>query len=220
MVCGLARWSMSQICPGVNPQEPLELSQEPESRAHISIQCPGLSEVSFWGLVSKLCSQSQQFLSQISNSALVTPKLGELEEDKKHICKGRITSSPNEIHVSSVVLGKLTVAMQEGGFFSVLLFCVSTLMKGSLSPRNFRVIFCRELVWRLLCCEVNTVHPMPAYSSCQQPLRPDVLSVFWMRMCLVDPFPCPVLCPLISEDAFWWETLSLLYSDGFEFYEH
>lgn len=119
-----------------------------------------------------------------------------------------------------MVLGKLNVATREGGFFSVLLFRVSALVKGSLYSRNVRVRFCRERVWRLLCCEVSVVHPMPAYSSCQQPLIPDVLSVFWMRGWVVDPFPCPISCPFISEDAFWWETVSLFYSDGFEFYEH
>lgn len=33
VVCGLARWIKSQICPGVAPQEPLELHQEPEQQS-------------------------------------------------------------------------------------------------------------------------------------------------------------------------------------------
>lgn len=33
VVCGLACWSMSQIYPGVTPQEPLELHQDPEQQS-------------------------------------------------------------------------------------------------------------------------------------------------------------------------------------------
>lgn len=68
VVCGLARWSTSQICPGVSAQKPLELHQEPEQQTHISKQCPWAGR----GAIHPHwchCSQSQQFLSQISNSA-------------------------------------------------------------------------------------------------------------------------------------------------------
>lgn len=69
VVCGLSRWSTSQICPGVSAQKPLELHQEPEQQStHLQTVPLGWQRCHSPTLVSR-CSQSQQFLSQISNSA-------------------------------------------------------------------------------------------------------------------------------------------------------
>lgn len=147
-----------------------------------------------------LCSQSQQFLPQISNSA----------HQSWGSWRGvRGTFARVELHPLQM---KYTFPQW---CWVAFVLCVNSYEREPL-PQKFQ-----GQILQRACLEValKSTQSIPCQHTRQQPLRPDVLSMFWMRRWLDDPFPCPVSCPFISEDEFWWEALSLFYSDGFEFYK-